>query len=1164
MITRTGGACILPGFVVLFVLATWTTPALRALAEENTEFVRLMNLGKAYLENRESKKAIEVLGEAVALQPKSAPALRNLGRAYRLARQREPAIAALTKAHNLEPASAATSYLLGLTLAGMSRFEEAVPHLEQAVSLDPYLPTLRFQLAGTYQVIGRHDKAAQQFHETLRLDPLHASAHFKLAAYARKAGDRDEFQRRIREFQRLRKLLNNQPRSADALERCIYTSAEALPMDTERAGIDRPAGIDVRFVDVTDKAFSAAGDRAIASSEVATAAVLSVDKAGRCTLFVAGSQGDLSLMKMSSDGVFQRSNIELKLRRPLAGGFCLSGNFHDDVPAGAKYDPAVHALTDVLLISPDGVYLLKQTAPGEFVDVTGHAGLAGLSGARARWMDYEHDGDLDLLVARDTGLELWQNNGDGRFENVTAQVGVSVGGPVSDVAAVDLDADVAIDIIAARATSPTLVFKNQRAGRFAPYPEPPGPWPPAKLLLSADFNNDGHMDTMLVGSEQAIVLFGGMARRQRFDLSAINVTAGAIIDYDNDGWLDVCLVGETRGGKQGAIRLFRNPGTGDWSDVAKSTGLAGMKMPVLAGLVAADLDADADTDLLLLTTDGRMRFLRNDGGHLNGQLKLRLVTLKTNPSAFGTHVELRRGRYWVTRTVEQIPIEIGLAGHHRLDTIQTVWTNGVVDNMIDVTPTATPLTIVEKNVAAGSCPFLYAWDGEGYRFVTDVLGNAPIGLPLRRDVLLEPDPEEIVLLGDAKTFPPHEGAYMVQVTSEFREVLYLDHARLLAVDHPLNVEVHPTDKLMPPPFPVSELWSLGSRRTLRRATGSDGLDRTMALQEIDGVFAPPGARLPPPFRGMCHPMSLTLDFGPIDPTRPLVLALTGWLQYGQASTNIALSQSRAHSIIPPKLEGAPAVSEAPAVGSTPAVGGAPAPGSTPAAGSASGDGAKHGHEDVTMPPTGWQPLDVVVGMPAGKTKTIICDLTGKLPPGTRRLRLTTTFEISWDRIALFERKGPPPQVHELLPVSADLQWRGFSEIKMRTPGAATTPDHDVVFDRPPWRTTMQGWCTRYGNVLELVAARDDRLVLVNAGDALTLRFDAGALPPIPDGHTRTFFFYSFGWEKDGDYNVTSGTTVEPMPVTDTSANLSEIMEGSDWRLRYNTRWVPFDQFAPRR
>jgi len=182
----------------------------------------------------------------------------------------------------------------------------------------------------------------------------------------------------------------------------------------------------------------------------------------------------------------------------------------------------------------------------------------------------------------------------------------------------------------------------------------------------------------------------------------------------------------------------------------------------------------------------------------------------------------------------------------------------------------------------------------------------------------------------------------------------------------------------------------------------------------------------------------------------------------------------------------------------------------------------------------------------------LCDLTGKLPPGARRLRLTTTFELRWDRLALGERGTAADLAQrELQPSGANLRWRGFSEIKSRAPGHPQTPEYDKVSQRPPWRTTPQGWCTRYGDVLELVKARDERLVLVNAGDALTLRFDAKALPPPLKGCVRTFFFYSVGWDKDADHNVVDGDQVGPLPVG----------AGSDWCLQFNTRWVPGGRFA---
>ncbi|MCH8965097.1 MAG: hypothetical protein IIB58_09065, partial [Planctomycetes bacterium] len=218
-----------------------------------------------------------------------------------------------------------------------------------------------------------------------------------------------------------------------------------------------------------------------------------------------------------------------------------------------------------------------------------------------------------------------------------------------------------------------------------------------------------------------------------------------------------------------------------------------------------------------------------------------------------------------------------------------------------------------------------------------------------------------------------------------------------------------------------------------------------------------------------------------------------------------------------------------------------------------------------LSPDVWTPVDVRVGMPAGKTKTILCDLVGRLPEGVRRLRLTGTFEIRWDRIALFEGQPMPEgQPLEVLPRAARLYQRGFSEIKSRAPGHPTTPDYDVVRDHPPWRTTLQGWYTRYGDVLELLTQRDNVLVILNAGDAVTVEFGAADLPPCAYGLQRTFFLYSVGWDKDADYNVLTGQTVEPLPFDEAVRRGRTDDVDSDWRLRYNTRWVRRDRFADER
>ena len=146
---------------------------------------------------------------------------------------------------------------------------------------------------------------------------------------------------------------------------------------------------------------------------------------------------------------------------------------------------------------------------------------------------------------------------------------------------------------------------------------------------------------------------------------------------------------------------------------------------------------------------------------------------------------------------------------------------------------------------------------------------------------------------------------------------------------------------------------------------------------------------------------------------------------------------------------------------------------------------------------------------------------------------------------------------------AQLRWRGFLELRSRHPGHPSTPDYNEVSDRPPWRTTPQGWCTRYGDVLELVRSRDGRMAILNSGDALALQFDAAALPPAHSGMVRSFFFYSVGWDKDADHNVVEGDMVDPLPVEELPAGRDTIDAEMDWRLRYNTRWVPGDRFDRR-
>jgi hypothetical protein len=105
-----------------------------------------------------------------------------------------------------------------------------------------------------------------------------------------------------------------------------------------------------------------------------------------------------------------------------------------------------------------------------------------------------------------------------------------------------------------------------------------------------------------------------------------------------------------------------------------------------------------------------------------------------------------------------------------------------------------------------------------------------------------------------------------------------------------------------------------------------------------------------------------------------------------------------------------------------------------------------------------------------------------------------------------------------------------------------------------------GWCTRYGEVGELLQRRDDALVLINGGDEVTLKFAASRLPPKPEGWRREFFLRTVGWEKDSDFHVKLGWQVDPLPFHGMNDQLyghqpRPVIDGDAWRAKYNTRWV---------
>jgi hypothetical protein len=659
-------------------------------------------------------------------------------------------------------------------------------------------------------------------------------------------------------------------------------------------------------------------------------------------------------------------------------------------------------------------------------------------------------------------------------------------------------------------------------------------------------------------------------------LNWVHAWGVAAFDYDNDGWVDLVAVGETKDGK-GEVRLFRNLGPDGFKDVTADVGLDKIQLKDPRAIITGDYDNDGATDLLITQNHGPAVLLRNEGGNQNHWLRLSLKGLADNKSAIGTKVEVFSGGnrqkfeiYGSNGYLGQnsTDIVVGLGDSKEADIVRMLWPTGVLEDEIQIAGDKQQ-NFLEIDRRGSSCPTLFVWNGQRYEFVADMLGAGVVGHwvgPSQRDI---PRPVEYVkidrsmirekenlrqngachpersqgpLYSPASCTDPSPRKASAQdddtmrrpaTTLSFRfmepleEAVYLDQVRLMAIDHPANLDVYPNEYFASnPPYPTFKVVVTRDARPPAGAWDDHGHDVLPDLL-AHRYFGDFGLTR---FQGFAKPHALTLDLGDAYRGGPLWLLLHGEVEYFSANSMYAASQAGMEAISP--------------------------------------------YVEALGQNGRWKRVIDDMGFPAGGPRTMTADLTGKLPLGTQKIRITTNLQVYWDsilidrieQVALSTRRqsggrpagraGVHPEfegshndagsvggtltrqpascgrydycVMQVLLMHADLEFHGYPLKIEGKPAGNVQYIYEKVSATGPY-TRPAGSYTRYGDVLPLLTRTDDKLAVFGSGDEVELDFDPSNLPALRKGWVRDYFFAANGYEKDMDFYAAEGNYVAPLP-----------------------------------
>lgn len=555
---------------------------------------------------------------------------------------------------------------------------QAIEHFERALAI---LPEIQDEMASEWvaRLYFRLGMAYLRFGETQNCALRHAAESCILPI--RGSGihvDREPSRKAAAYFERLLEIAP--PDSEPYLTGLWLLNVANMTIDAYPEGVPGPYRIPPeRFVsEETFPAFPNVAMRAGVSTFSLSGGVVveDFDEDGRLDLLVSSYDPFESPRLFLNDGAggYRDASAAAGLEGLYGGLNMVQGDYDDDG------DVDVYVLRGAWL-GKGGRHpnsLLRNNGDGTFTDVTFDTGLGEdhWPTQTASWADYDNDGDLDLYVGNETndGLEaacqLFENRGDGTFEDVAGRAGVGNGRFTKAVVWGDYDDDRFPDLFVSNLDGDNRLYRNRGDGTFEDVAPALGLTLPRKSFPAWfwDYDNDGRLD-VFVSAYEALVqdvtrfllegryagerarvyrgLDGGRFEEvgERLGLDEPTAPMGANFgDLDHDGYPDFYL--GTGYPPYFALMpnvMYWNRAGERFADVTTSGGFGHLQKG--HAVAFADLDNDGDQDVFeqmggALAGDKFNDVLYENPGFGNHWLSVRLTGVRSNRAGIGARIRV--------------------------------------------------------------------------------------------------------------------------------------------------------------------------------------------------------------------------------------------------------------------------------------------------------------------------------------------------------------------------------------------------------------------------------------------------------------------------------------------------------------------------------------------